>query len=310
MARMNGQPRPDFFIVGAPKCGTTAMSKYLGRHPQIFMPVAKELHYFGPDLDFLRRRPTTAEYLAAFAGAGNAKRAGEASIGYLYSTRAPAEILEFSPAADILIMLRDPIEMVQSQHAQMLFMGQDEIEDLELALAAEPERAMGRRIPPACTAPYLLRYTWMAEYADHVERYLAAFGRDHVHVTLFDDFRHDTATAYADVVRFLGCDPAFAPAFPVVNQRKSARSLKLQRLVRDPPAILRSAARRLLPLGARVRSRNALYRLNTRPAYLSPISEALRAQLRVEFAPGVRRLSDLIERDLSGWLPDSAASAP
>lgn len=301
---MSSQRRPDFVIVGAPKCGTTAMAKYLGEHPEIFMPVSKELHYFGSDLDFLRRRPTTTEYLAAFAGAGDAKRAGEASVGYLYSQRAPDEILEFSPGAYVLIMLRDPIEMIQSQHAQELFMGQEDIEDLESALAAESDRAQGRRIPPTCTAPYSLRYTWMARYADHVERYLGKFGRDRIHVTLFDDFRLDTATAYADVVGFLGCDPTFAPLFPVVNERKSARSRAFQHVVRDPPAIVRSAARRVFPLRARVRIRKALYRLNTRPADVSPISEGLRAQLRAEFAPEVRRLSHLIGRDLSAWSHD------
>lgn len=304
------QTRPDFFIVGAPKCGTTAMARYLGEHPQIFMPVAKELHYFGLDLDYRRRRPTPAEYLAAFDDAGSAKRAGEASVGYLYSERAPVEILEFSPSADILIMLRDPIEMIQSQHAQELFMGQEEITDLEAALAAEPDRAAGHRIPAGCTAPYLLRYTWIAGYADHVERYLAAFGHEHVHVTLFDDFRRDTAAAYAGVVQFLGCDPAFAPRFPIVNRRKSARLPRLQRIVRDPPPLLRSAARRLLPLGVRVRSRNVLYRLNTRAADASPMGDELRARLRAEFAGDVRRLGDLIGRDLSAWLPAPAMPPP
>jgi len=300
---MTDAPRPDFFIVGAPKCGTTAMARYLGEHPQIFMPVAKELHYFGSDLDYRRRRPTPAEYLAAFSRAKGARRVGEASVGYLYSERAPAEILEFSPGAEVLIMLRDPVAMIQSQHAQELFMGQEEIADLAEALAAEPDRAAGRRLPPGCTAPYLLRYRWIAAYADHVERYLTAFGRERVHVTLFDDFRTDTAAAYADVVRFLGCDPGFVPEFPVVNPRKSARSKRLQRIVRDPPNLLRFATRRLLPLGMRVRTRNLLYRLNTGAASKGMMEAELAARLRHEFAPGVRRLGELIGRDLGAWLP-------
>jgi len=135
---MSGTRRPDFFIVGAPKCGTTAMATYLSDHPQIFMPVAKELHFFGSDLDYRRRRPTQAEYLAAFERGGQATRAGEASVGYLYSERAPTEILEFSPGADILIMLRDPVDMVRSQHSQELFMGQ---EDIGISCATRGSRA-------------------------------------------------------------------------------------------------------------------------------------------------------------------------
>lgn len=189
-------------------------------------------------------------------------------------------------------------------------MGHEEVPDVEQALVLEPERARGRGIPDGSTAPYLLRYRWLAGYADHVERYLSAFGRERVHVTLFDDLRRNTASAFADVVSFLGCDPGFIPDFPVVNQRKSTRSRALQRIVRDPPPIVRSIARRLLPLGARVRSRNALYRLNTRSATVSPMSDALKATLRAEFAPEVRRLEVLIARDLAAWLPRPPDGAP
>ena len=49
---------PDFFIVGAPKCGTTAMYQWLQAHPEVFVPV-KEIHYFGRDLD--HRRPPVSE---------------------------------------------------------------------------------------------------------------------------------------------------------------------------------------------------------------------------------------------------------
>jgi hypothetical protein len=193
--------------------------------------------------------------------------------------------------------------MIASQHAQELFMGHEEVADIERALALEPDREHGRSIPAGSTAPYLLRYRWLAHYSDHVERYLAAFGRERVHVTIYDDLRRDTAAAFRDIVRFLGCDAGFVPDFPVVNRRKSARSRALQRVVRDPPPIMRAVARRLLPLGSRVKARNALYRLNTREATLSPMEPELTARLRDEFAPEVRRLEVLIGRDLGKWLP-------
>jgi Sulfotransferase domain len=302
---MSGERRPDFFIVGAPKCGTTAMAAYLRQHPQIFIPVAKELFYFGSDLETWRRRPTRAEYLAAFAKAGGVRRAGEAFPGYLYSNVAPAEILDFSPSADILIMLRDPVDMVQSYHAQQLFSGLEDIEDLERAVEVEAERAAGRHLPPGSPPAFWLQYSRIAMFADHVERYLDAFGKDRVHVVLYDDFRSDTAAAYGGVVRFLACDPSYVPDFPVVNPRKGARIATVQRLVRNPPALVRGIARRLLPLDARVRSRQALYRLNARGARQAPISAAFREELRASFAPDVRRLAGLIGRDLDHWLPEA-----
>ena len=305
---MSGERRPDFFIVGAPKCGTTAMAAYLRQHPEIFIPAAKELFYFGSDLETWRRRPTRAEYLATFAKAGGARRAGEAFPGYLYSNVAPAEILEFSPSADILIMLRDPVDMVQSYHAQQLFMGLEDIEDLERAMAVEAERSAGRHLPPGSPPAFWLQYSRIARFADHVERYLDAFGKEHVHIVLYDDFQSDTAATYGEVVRFLGCDPSYLPTFPIINPRKGVRSASLQRLVRNPPPVIRRIARRFLPLDARVRSRQALYRLNTRSAEARPISPAFREQLRTSFAPDVRRLASLIGRDLGPWLPQADAT--
>jgi Sulfotransferase domain len=294
--------RPDFFIVGAPKCGTTAMAEYLRQHPQIFMPMAKELHYFGSDLAYFRRRPTPEEYMACFADAAEARRVGEASVGYLYSEHAPAEILAFSPQASVIVMLRDPLDAIPARHAQRLFVGEEDIEDLEAALAAEPERELGRRVPPACDIPYALRYVWTSRYASHVERYFEAFGRERVHVILYDELRDDTAAAYRETLRFLGCDPNFVPQFPVVNARKRARSRTFQRLIRTPPQPIRSFGFRLLSRPARVRLRRFLYRYNSQPIKPQPMPPELRARLRDELRPDVERLGRVLQRDLSHWL--------
>src|SRR6476661_1903979 len=93
--------RPDFFIVGAPKCGTTAMNDYLRQHPQIFMPERKDISYFGMDLKFERPRISGEEYLSLFRGANGALRVGESSVWYLYSRTSAQEIKSFSPAASI-----------------------------------------------------------------------------------------------------------------------------------------------------------------------------------------------------------------
>src|ERR671927_280038 len=138
--------RPDFFIVGAPKCGTTALYVYLKAHPQIFMPFLKEPHFFGRDLSSRYGRMTLADYLALFAGAKNDQRVGEASSWYLYSRTAAREIKEFS-AADIIVIFRNPIDMMYAQHSQLLFQRQEEIVDFKEALAAESERRQGHRIP-------------------------------------------------------------------------------------------------------------------------------------------------------------------
>ena len=115
--------KPGFFIVGAPKCGTTSFYHYLRQHPQIFMPDNKEPHYFGSDLkkrsdEFIK---TEEEYLSLFKDADSSQMAGEASTFYLYSKAAQKEIKGFNPHAKIIIMLRNPIDFLHSLRISFVF---------------------------------------------------------------------------------------------------------------------------------------------------------------------------------------------
>jgi hypothetical protein len=294
--------RPDFFIVGAPKSATTAMHEYLRVHPQVFMPDSKEFHYFGTDLIRLRTpRPTEAEYLSYFAGATDELRVGEASVLYLQSTRAAQEICQFSPKARILIMLRNPVEMMHALHGEMLSIGMEEIPDFGDALAAERDRAAGARIPAATNLVDALLYRASAHFVPQVQRYLDVFGRDRVHVLLFDDLRADTPATYRSVLEFLEVDPGFAPPFAVVNPAKRPRSQLVRDLTAAPPDWLRRIARVTVSRRLRKRAYRAVHGLNSRPFTRAPIDPVLRAQLVEEFAPEVAQLGSLLGRDLSAW---------
>ena len=135
---------PNFFIVGAPKCGTTAMNDYLDQHPDVFM-AHKELHYFGNDLQ-VKNRISEQEYLQHFKDAVNEKIIGEASVWYLFSATAAKEIKSFSPDAKVLIMLRNPVDVIYSLHSQHLYDGNEDVLDFESALALDDERKAGRGI--------------------------------------------------------------------------------------------------------------------------------------------------------------------
>src|SRR3974390_940759 len=101
--------KPNFFIVGAPKSGTSAMSQYLSEHPDIYM-AKKEMNFFGEDLRFGRRiwRRDLGSYLNEFKTCNSQRRAGEASVWYLFSSRAAEEIRAFDPNSRIIVMLREP----------------------------------------------------------------------------------------------------------------------------------------------------------------------------------------------------------
>lgn len=301
-------PRPNFFIVGAPRGGTTAMYEYLRQHPEVFMPYRKEPVYFGTDLSKPQPAMSEAEYLALFRPGRGKRRLGEASVWYLYSRTAPAEIKAFAEDPRIIIMLRNPVDMMYSLHGQLLFSANEDIADFADALAAEEDRRRGQRLPPRARRPEGLQYRAVARYASHVRRYLTEFGPHAVRVILYDDFTADPARMYRETLDFLGVEPSSEPDLSIVNRSKGVRSRWLQRLI-YAPAFQRATSR--LPSRLNRTVRRALKRINIKEQPRRKLDAELRARLTAELADDVRELELVIGRDLSAWrVPPIPSSAP
>jgi hypothetical protein len=265
----------------------------------------KELHFFGSDLAFasFRSRLTEAEYLSYFEHApASVDRVGESSVWYLYSERAPEEIKAFEPQAQIIIMLRNPVDLLYSLHSQSLYSGTETIEDFKEALIAEPDRRRGRRLPPGANYTPALFYRDLGSYVDRVSRYLSVFDRDNIRIIIFDDLKADIKGVYEDTLRFLGVDDGFVPPFPIVNTSKRVRNRILSDVIwgRSMPFVNRWA-RDAVPVRLRQRASEWMQRLNSRDVRRPPMDAELRRELQVEFAPEVERLSELIRRDLTHW---------
>ncbi|HZD26112.1 MAG TPA: sulfotransferase [Alphaproteobacteria bacterium] len=297
--------RPNLFVVGAPKCGTTSLCDYLRQHPDIFISAPKEPLFFCTDQVHEEpwRVSDPLRYLELFEpGAGQSWR-GEGSVWYLTSEAAAQRIGEVSPDARIIIMLRNPVDMAASLHAQFVFSGNETIADFAEAYAAQEARALGRRMPRRAHAPAGLMYRDVGRYAAHVERYHRRFPPDQVKVLIFEEFVADLATGYRAVLEFLGVDPDIAPDFSIRNERHSVRSVALQRLLTKTPELwgtpLRARHGGRQPL--REHARLALLRYNTGGARTAGIDEDLRRRLHGDFADDIARLEDLLGRDLSLW---------
>jgi hypothetical protein len=294
---------PDFFIVGAPRCGTTFMYEYLRQHPDIFMPDTKEPNHFCTDLDsgsyldslsFLRDLDS---YLALFQPALPNQSIGEASTWYLYSKAAAQNIARANPLARAIIMLRDPVEMLYSLHGRRLYGGSEDLARFEDALDAEEDRKQGRRIPPRARNVTALYYRDVGRYADQVQRYIDALGRERVHIIIFEEFRANPAEAYRDTVAFLGADPAFTPDFRVVNESAGRRSWRLQQVLLSPKAI--RAARLMLPPRVRPIVGRFWDSVNSRQERRPPLEPATSARLREELLPDIVHLGEILGRDLT-----------
>jgi len=295
---------PDTFVLGAPKCGTTALTRYLEAHPQLFVADRKDIHYFGADLGFRNRaRETRTTYLQRFASpeAARAARRVDSSVWYLYSRQAAEEMAAFTPDARGIALVRHPVDAMYALWSQLRLngLGDETIDSFEAALAAEPDRAAGRRIPAHTPLPEALLYRQVVSFSGQLERAFTALGRDRVHVIVQEEMKADTAGTLRTLFQWLGVDPDVSVDTRPVNTAKAVRSEGLRRLLRYTPAGLKSA----VPVGVRQAVSKRLRGLNARHARRTPLSDATRARLMTELQPEVDRIEAVLGRSIAAWHP-------
>lgn len=304
--------RPNFFILGAPKCGTTALSEYLRGHPQVYMSTPKEPHFFCDDFDYYYApgARTLEHYLHLFDAAGDAHLAvGEASVWYLHSQVAARRIAEFDPAARAIVMVRNPIDMVPSLHGQLLYEVDEDQPDVRRAWELQGPRARGEALPPRVRVPAFLQYGDAAMLGAQLQRVYASIPREQVLVLVFDDLRADAGAVYRRALEFLGVPDDGRDDFPRVNPNTVHRAPAVARLTQRPPraalaaarAIKRITGRRRLGVLDRVRARNRV------EAERTPLDPAFRDALADHFRDDVALLSELIGRDLTHWTDRAGA---
>lgn len=211
---------PDFLVVGTQKSGTTLLDALLREHPGLFLPSeVKEVHFFD-----VHRARGLDWYAAHFAGAGS-RPCGETTPDYLFDERAFAHLVAALPGVRLLVVLRDPVERLLSNHRYArVNWGIDDglLEWVE-------------RLPDSIDR---------SRYAAQLERAVAAVGRERLHVVLFEDLRAEPEATMAGVYRFVGVDDGFVPSSGATprNVTTSPRSGRVwaavnqvkKRLVRSP----------------------------------------------------------------------------
>jgi len=287
--------KPNLFIVGAPKCGTTSMYNYLSEHPEIYMSEGrKEPHFFGSDLINNIAVRDERKYLELFKGANKEKYRGEASVWYLYSKKAAQEIKHYSPTSKIIIMLREPTEMMYSLYNFNL-QGSETSPSFEEALNAEDQRKDKR---PKPHLGHFLLYREAAHFADQVDRFIKIFGKD-VHIILFDDLKNNTVETYQKLCEFLKIDSDYLPSFKTYNPHKKLNDTFLTRMVRSDKSFL-NVIKKIFPWKLRRKisiwiTKN-FYTFDNKPRQKPDKKLILR--LKKEFLADVRRLDKIVNRDL------------
>ena len=311
---------PNFFIVGAPKAGTTSLYRYLKQHPEIYMSPVKEPSYFASEIRIenlsepfkrhvRRQSPHLREYVdngkppdpyawlvlnwhdyeSLFQRVKDQKAIGEATVSYLWSETAAANIHARIPDAKIVMVLRDPAERAFSHYMHQL------AEGLTRSTFREhiEQAASGTRREISALHPFLE----LGLYYEQVKRYLDLFPRENIRIYWYEEAWRQPGQLLADLFRFLNVDPTFVP-----DTTKRALERRAPRLV---PVVyllkkyeLWEPLRRVIPAALRPGMRSAIFRRRT-----SLVMDGRdREYLIGYYGEDIQKLASLLDRDLGAWL--------
>ena len=226
----------------------------------------------------------------------------------IYEPKAAERIRDLNPASHILVQLRDPIERLRSYHALKHVLLYTREPDFAAQLAAE-DRDAARGVPSGRSVRDA-RLRDLAVVSSGLARFVDIFGRDRVHITLYEDFARDPHSVFAATFGAIGVDPSHRvqPAIHVPNRRVVSRSLnRAMRSERLVGTAKRIVPRRLHPVARFLAT--AGYAFNRRATSRGPLDPRLLARLREDLRPEVEKLSALVGRDLADrWWPAPGSS--
>lgn len=299
---MSTEFAPDFFIAGVPKSGTTALYSYVSAHPQVFMPELKEPHFFSSDLPGLREVHTETGYRALFKDVGQ-RLCGEASASYLYSRAALPAVLARNPAAQIIVVLRNPVDAVQALHQELCYNLTENVAEFQWAWQLQQVRRDGAAIPRTCGEPSILQYRSVYHYAEQLHRLFECAPSPQVLVLLFDDLVQNPRGTYGRVLAFLKLVDDGRDSFERVNAAKALRSRTVSRVHRAAPAALGPLHRPLKSAVNRIgiHPSRIVERLNVAPRARPPLLASFRHELVSVFDQDIGAVEALVGQPLPSW---------
>lgn len=299
---------PDFFLIGAPKGGTSALYDYLSDHASCCLPQNKEPHFFAEDMyvretGLSRRVKDPDRYAAHFEGCAPGALTGEGSTWYLYSQVAVPKIEATGRAPKYIVMLRNPVEAAQSLHRHHVRKLYDDVEDFATAWDLSETRAEGAQLPHHCPDPKMLDYHAAYSFAPQLRRLFAKVPRERVLIHIYEEFFSDPATGYARTLDFLGLPQDGRSEFGTVNPNRSLRNKTLYRLLTYKPFPLNlvyPAAKRVAnALG--LRPGQAVFERNVRVEKRVPLDAETRRRVKDAFRQDIAETEEILGRTLECW---------
>jgi len=284
----------DFFIVGAPKAGTTSLYYYLNEHIDIEMSSQKEPDFFSDQslqkkkLYYGKNRiDTLAKYHSLFHQKNVILR-GDASVSYLFYDDVPSKIKEYNSDAKIIIMLRNPIDRAFSHYLM----------DYALGLLSDSfDSIIHKKSRHKNADLFYQQYINVGEYASQVKRYLDIFNRQNIFFIDYEEFKNNTSDIVNSVFGFLGLDNDFEPDLTKKHNVYRAPKNMLIRHVYSY-VFLRKILVKILPKKMIDILSNFVFQNSKKPK----ISDSTKGILKEHFKSDLQELSLLLNKDFSKWI--------
>ena len=285
----------DFFIVGAPKAGTTSLYYYLKEHPEIEMSREKEPNYFSDK--FIQnqgmyygsqRIKSEEKYHSLFNKQDKEVIFGEASVSYLFFDHVAKNIKQYNAEAKIIIMLRNPIDRAFSHYLM----------DYRLGLINDSfESVINKKSKNTNASLFYQQYIEVSKYSVQVKRYLEEFDSDNILFIDYDDFKKDTKGIVRKVYSFLGVNTEKKSDVYKKHNRSDMPINNCIRFIYSSALIRRISsflfARRIIEM-----TKQLLFKQENKPK----LSKKTKIQLNEFFREDLLRLTDMIHKDFSKWI--------
>ena len=295
----------NFFLIGAPKCGTTSLYNWLKTHPQIFLSAEKEPNYWNFDHQN-RIVKNFEEYESLFEEATDEHLiVGECSTRYLVSEEAVSHILEYNPEAVFVVLLRNPIEAVCSWHNHLIFNGMENVKSFEKAWSLQERRKKtGKPLSILNKEPKMLYYGEMYALGKQLKRLYEKVPKERVHLIFFEDIKNHSSKVYREILQFCKLDDDQKRDFEVFNPSKIRRyRMFFEILLRKMANFERPHfTKKIIKSFGSKKCFGFLIDKNSRRKKWSPSSEKMKRKLVNYYREEIKLISVLSGRDLRHWL--------
>ena len=284
----------DFFIVGAPKAGTTSLYHYLNEHPQVEMSSHKEPDYFSDKriheqgMYYGKNRVNTLDKYESLFVQKESVVYGEGSVSYLFYDNVAEDISKYNPKAKIIIMLRNPIERAFSHYLM----------DYRLCLISDSfENIIVKKSKHKNAHLFYQQYIEVSKYAKQIQRYMDFFEKENILFIDYEDFKKNLSETVGQAYSFLNISTNFTADINIKHNTFILPKNKVIRFIYSF-VFLRKMLIFLFPIYLVNNARDFLFKADKKPK----LSNETRSLLRKIFTDDIKKLEKVLSKDYSKWI--------